>query len=56
MLSLRPHDEFGIDRGDEVMAACVDKLLDASECCAHVEAIDPDAQDPHQALSLNQGA
>jgi len=55
-LSLRPHDEFGVDRGDEVMAACVDEVLDASERSAHIEAIDPDAQDPRQALSLNQGA
>jgi hypothetical protein len=39
-----------------VMAARVDQLLNARERCAHVEAIDPDAQDPHQALSLNQGA
>src|SRR5450759_2461571 len=51
------HDELRVDRGDEVMAAGVDELLDAVEGGLHVKAVDPHAQDPdlHHFLSGSVG-
>ena len=40
------HHELGVDGGDLVVAAVLNELLDAIECGAHVEAVDPHPQDP----------
>ena len=46
LVFLRAHHELRVDGGDLVVAAVLNELLDAIECGAHVEAVDPHTQDP----------
>lgn len=55
-VSARPHHEFRIDRGDQVVAAGIDKLLDTAEGTRHVDAVDPDPQDPNFSAYFGRSA
>jgi glycosyltransferase involved in cell wall biosynthesis len=45
LVDVRPHDELGVDRDDEVVTTGIHQLCDPIECCIHVHAIDSHAKD-----------